>query len=266
MAGPGEIVAKQVIKQIGKKGAKALIKKSGSRVAGQITRKSRSWTKAFAHIAEHFKPSPDKLRHAVFESRFRSQDAIEGLIKRTVSGPSRTPILTKLTVGGEPIGMPAVVIEREFPDVIGRIGDKECRILRIVVDITGRLQTAYPVERFFGAGVIAVGGASAGTASAADIPSPVQETYGDEAEYRESLMDRACEPKNWAEWAIELLLSPTCTALDPQEVISSQDLETRIAEAILRIERETGYTLDPQTRRNVSDDIKRIWMMGGLED
>ncbi len=224
------------------------------------------WQKAFEHISEHFKSVPGKLTHSIFEPKFRNQKAIEQLLKKALGGPSRTPILTKLTIGGEQIGMPAVIIEREFSEVIGRAGGKDCKILRIVVDITGRPQTAYPVEKFMGAGVAAVAAGSAGIASAAEIPTPVQEAYADEAAFRESLIDRACEPKNWAEWVIEILLSPTCSGLDPQEVISSGELEQRIAAVVTRIEKQTGLSLDRQTRRNVSTDVKRIWYMGGADE
>jgi hypothetical protein len=63
-------------------------------------------------------------------------------VKRAVNGPSRAPVITKLTISGEPVGMPAVIIEREFAEVIGHVGGKACKILRIIVDFTGRPQTA----------------------------------------------------------------------------------------------------------------------------
>lgn len=262
MPGPAEAIGKKVVKEIGRKAARLAVKKAGSRFFGHITRNSRAWQKAFAHIAEHFAAVPGKASHAIFEKKFHSVDAIENLLKRALSGPSRSPLLTKLTIDGAPAGKPAVVIEREFGEVIGRIGEKECRILRLVVDFTGRPVTAFPVDKFLGTAALAVGVGSAGSASASEIPSPVQAAYSEEAETRESRIDRACEPRNWAEWVIDFLVSPSCISPDPQELISSAALEERIWHVIYRIEKETGYTLDKETRENIAEDVRRIWGMG----
>jgi len=212
MAGPADTITKKAVKEIGKRAAKLAVRKAGSRFFGHITRKSRVWLKAFEHIAEHFDAVPGKASHAIFEPKFRSMEAIENLLKKALSGPSRHPILTKLTIDGVPAGKPAVVIERQLTEVIGRSGKTECRILRIVVEFTGRPVTAFPVDKFLGAAVLAVGAGTAGTVSASEIPSPVQEAYAEEAETHESLIDRACEPRSSVEWTIELIVSPICSA------------------------------------------------------
>ena len=105
-----------------------------------------------------------------------------------------------------PPGKPAVVIERQFTEVIGRAGKTECRVLRIVVDFTGRPITAFPADKFLGAAVLAVGAGTAGCASASEISFPVQDDYAKEAETYESLVDRACEPTNWVERVIDFLV------------------------------------------------------------
>jgi hypothetical protein len=266
MPGPADAIEKKVIKEIGKKAAKMAVRKAGSRFLGHITRKSRVWIKAFEHIAEHFEPAAGKASHAIFEPKFRSLEAVETLLKKALSGASRQPLLTKLTIDGVPAGKPAVVIERQFTEVIGRAGKTECRILRIVVDFTGRPITAFPADKFLGAAVLAVAAGTAGSASASEIPSPVQDAYAREAETYESLIDRACEPTNWVERVIDFLVDPSCIAPDPEELISNAVLEDRIQQVIDRIEKETGFSLDKETRENIAEDVKRIWGRGDPKD
>jgi hypothetical protein len=266
MPGPADTVAKKAAKEIGKKLTKLAVRKAGSRFLGHIARNSPAWRKAFEHIALHFKAVSGKASHAIFEPKFRSFEAIEELLKKALSGPSRNPVLTKLTIDGVPAGKVAVVIEREFAQVIGKIGAGECRILRIVVDFTGRPITAFPVDKFLGVAVVAVGAAAPGIASASEIPLPVQEAYAKEAEARESLENAACEPRNWLEWAVDLLVSPSCISPDPHELISNAQLEQRILEVITRVGQETGFTLDQETRDNIAKDVRRIWGLGGADD
>ena len=93
----------------------------------------------------------------------------------------------------------------------------------------------------------------------------MQEAYAAEAETRESLIDRACEPRNWAEWVVDLLVSPSCISPDPQELISPGALEKRIQDVISRIEKEAGIALDAETRQNISADVKQICGLGTPE-
>jgi hypothetical protein len=83
--------------------------------------------------------------------------------------------------------------------------------------------------------------------------------YAAEAEARQQRIDSACEPKDWVEWVADFLLSPSCSALDPRELISSSELEARVRAAVRQIEAETGFTLDTDTRQNLREDIRRIW-------
>ncbi|MBV9644038.1 MAG: hypothetical protein JO334_10735 [Verrucomicrobia bacterium] len=53
-----------------------------------------------------------------------------------------------------------------------------------------------------------------------------------------------------------------CIAPDPEELISNAALEDRIQQVIDRIEKETGFSLDKETRENIAEDVKRIWGRG----
>ncbi len=75
-------------------------------------------------------------------------------------------------------------------------------------------------------------------------------------------IDAACERGDWLEWAIDFVFSPSCTALDPHEVISTSALEARADAIIERIERKAAFKLDSETRENIREDVRRIWHRG----
>ena len=260
--GPAKKASEIVIKEIGKRLSKLAAKKAGSRIVGHMTRNSPAWSKAFAHIKSHFKSMPGKASHAVFAKKFRNEAGIKQLIQKAAGNPSRAPVTTKLTVGAENVGRPAVIIEREFSDAIGYIGDDACKILRVVVDYTGRPITAYPVKKFLGAGgaVAAVGVSS--TASAHGPLNVVMEVYAKERAEHQARSEKACDPDSAIEWVIDFLISPSCIAPDPHELISRHELNQRINTAVAEITQTTGVILDTVTQANIRGDIIAIWGMG----
>lgn len=253
-------VARQVEKQIGKKLAKLMAKKAGSRLLGHIARNSRVWKKAFEHIALHFQPLAGKAAHAVFEPKYRNLKAVEELLTKAMTKLGRKPVVTKLTdAAGVPVGTPAVILEKEFAEVIGRKGAVECKILRVVIDFTGRPITAYPVDKFFGGAAIAVAITATGsTAEASEMPDIVKQIYSEEAEEAQKRIDRACG-NSLFDYVLDFLIDPTCTGLDPQEMISDENLGKRIDSAIARVEKELGLKLDDATRGHIHDDIGKLW-------
>lgn len=148
-----------IIKETGEALAKLALKKAGKRLASKLFLKSRAWQKAFVHVAEHFnlKALAQKAVHTVFVDALRSRGALEGFLKETALKPTRK-IISRMTIDGVPAGKPVVVLEREFSQVIGETFAKTqggqierkaaCKILRIIVDFTGRPITAYPVSEF----------------------------------------------------------------------------------------------------------------------
>ena len=134
-----------------------MAKKAGSRILGHIARNSRVWEKALEHIALHFKPMAGKAAHVIFEPKFRNMKAIEELVTKAMTKLGWKPVVTQLTdAAGVAVGKPAVILEKEFAEVIGRKGATECKILRVIVDFTGRPITAYPVDKFFAGATLAV--------------------------------------------------------------------------------------------------------------
>jgi hypothetical protein len=154
--------AKRAAKQVGKRLTQLALKKAASRIIGKMAVGSRFWDKAFKHIAEHFSEQAlaSKAVHAVFASKYRTKAALEALLKQGASKAGRRT-LTQATIAGNPLGRPVVILEREFAEAIGEELTKKvvngaeviervpCKILRIIVDYTGKPVTAYPVKVFF---------------------------------------------------------------------------------------------------------------------
>jgi len=149
-------VAKSVIREIGKRLAALALKKAGSRLAGKMFLNSKAWVKAFEHIVEHFslKAAAGKASHSLFTATLRNKQAVEGLIRQALKSPTKK-FLSRLTIAGHPNGVPCVVIEKEFAQVIGetfeKVGEQfvkkeggDCKFLRVVIDYTGRPITAFP--------------------------------------------------------------------------------------------------------------------------
>ena len=274
MAGPAVKVTQVVVKEIGKRLTKLAAKKAGSRLVGHMTRGSRAWQKAFRHIREHFRVMGNKASHAIFKKKYHSEGAIKQLIQQAVSRPSCAPVTTKLTIGGESIGRPAVILERKFKEAIGTIGDEACHVLRVVVDYTGRPITAYPVKEFLtsagskagskaaaGAGVVLVGGA-VGSANAQSPVDIYAELLAAERAEQQTRSEKICEPDGVVEWIIDFLISPSCIAPEPHQLISVDEVNRRIKALTRTFARRCGTSLDERTKANIRADVIAAWGMG----
>lgn len=264
---PGEAtIVRKVGKEIGKRLTKLASKKAASRLLGKLAVDSKPWRKAFQHIALHFEPMAGKPAHAVYEAAYRSKAGVEELLRRALSSLGRAPVVSKLTIDGVPAGTPCVILEKEFKEVIGKIGDKPCKILRIVVDFTGKPITAFPVEKFLGAGTA---GAVLLTASQsqADVPrvAAVEETYATEEETVQERQEKACDRASGGmifKIIDFLTFDSSCTAVDPQELVSAGEVEARANAAVQTIEARLGFTLDKATQDSIREDVRRIWGFG----
>lgn len=90
--------------------------------------------KVEAHVLEHTREAAGKVVHSLFE-KGTSMDRIVELMRATLRSGAR-PILSVADDGAL-----VFVLEREFPKAIGSKGEKA---LRMVVDLEGRLVTAFP--------------------------------------------------------------------------------------------------------------------------
>lgn len=129
------------------------------------------------HIARHGRRMADRSVHTVF----RNPRHIRELLQKTVS--EATAIARRTTRhGGDDVieeggfkifrqasGAPGkyrTVVERELPDAIGKQGE---HILRVVIDESGRVVTAFPTDKLLTlGGAVAVGAMTARSAEASE--------------------------------------------------------------------------------------------------
>ena len=101
--------------------------------------------------------------------------------------------------------------------------------------------------------------AASSSAEASEMPDVVKKVYSEEAEAAQKRIDRACG-NSLFDYVLDFLIDPTCTGLDPQEMISDQDFDTRIGAAIARrVKRSSGSNSMTKTRRHIHDDIGKLW-------
>src|SRR5919199_1500524 len=82
------------------------------------------------------------------EEQIRSRRALEDLLQRALDDPRRVTRLSRETFEGIPTGKPVAVIEVALEEAIGRTqAGLECRVLRVITDITGRPLTAFPAAQ-----------------------------------------------------------------------------------------------------------------------
>jgi hypothetical protein len=135
------------------------------------------------------------------------------------------------------------VVEKNFGRAIGTSGET---IIRVVLDMSGRVVTAFPVREFLGgaAGVIAVDIFTEKTAEAA-------EQVRAEVEAVEN------QPINWGEVALELVLDVASLGLlastpaneGEDLIVRTNNLVWQAAqETILEVEQETGITLTQEQK------------------
>jgi hypothetical protein len=256
-------ITRRAAKEIGEKLVKLASKKAASRILGKLATNSKAWRKAFEHIAMHFGPIEGKASHAIFEKAFRSKAGVEKLIRTALTSLGRSPVVSKLTIDGVAAGKPCVILEKEFSEVIGKIGDEPCKILRIVVDFTGKPITAFPVKQFLGTGVLGAVLLTSATSSA-DVPrvAAVEEVYTAEQTTADSRLKSANDRGNggWVGEIIDFLtFDSSPTSVDPQEVASTGEVEARANTAVQKIEAKVGFRLDEETEDEVRKDVRRMW-------
>ena len=233
---------------------------------GTSRRNSRDWNKALEHVALHFRPISIELKkkHGVFEPKFRTREAVEALISKALTKLGRKPVVTRLTIDNVPAGKPAVILEKEFTEIIGHEGDHECKILRIIVDFTGRPITACPVGKFYAGAAVAVPYYAASSSDeASELPDPVKKIYAEEADAAQKRFHHECG-NSLFDYVLDFLTGPTCIGLDPQEMITDKDLAKRIGAAIAKVESQVGFKLDCETQQNIRDDICKLWCCADL--
>ena len=262
MSGPQASVLRKVSKEIGRRGMKLMVRKSGSRLLGHLQRNSRVWRKAFEHIKLHFKQVPGKSSHTLFAPKYRTEAAVRELVRKAASKPSHAPVITKQTVAGLPEGTPCVIIDRVFKHAIGTTADGlPAHTLRVVVDFTGKPVTAFPMRaagnKTFKQTATTVAAVLAPSFMLADL----EEAYTAEADARDDREGNLCGPNNLIDWVIEILVSPSCSAEPPSRAFVQQ----RYEDLVKQVEVRRGTPLDGYTKQSIRADIYALWGWGTIE-
>jgi RHS repeat-associated protein len=254
-----KLARKLFSRAFGRKITRLAEKKIRSRAMGYLTRGGRDLKKAMTHIAEHLKPDPNKVRHSVFLTKFTKPDKVIDLMKSAVSKPSRTPMWTRLTdAAGEATGRSVFVIEREFSEYIGKVtvkegGElvtKETKILRMIIDVTGRPITAYPVEAFMKRSAEKI-------ATAAFVTMTASGVFESEAKAYEEAVERHYERQDeWWHWLLPFDVSPM--GYEPSRWMVGSRAE-KAAERIETELKKERISLEKEEVRNIQVDVMRIW-------
>jgi hypothetical protein len=135
-----------------------------------------------------------------------------------------------------------MIFEKAFGRVVGRSGE---RIIRVVVDkATGKVITAFPTHAFKAAMVAAV--TTAAATAAGDADAAILE--------RRAVIAEALEP-GWLEWIADLLIAPSVTARDEDEMVEAQIVEAKIDEAIATAEAGLQRSLEQDERDAIREQV-----------
>jgi hypothetical protein len=204
------------------------IARHGRNIAGRsvhsvfrIPRKIRSYVRRALDDARHL---------AATATRHGPGDVIEGGGVRILTQATRTP------------GKYRTVVERTFSSPIGTRGE---RILRIVIDQSGRLVTAFPVDRFLTVGLTGAA-ASVFTSQTAEAAERVRSRIEAEQE-----RERAVDPVTWL---IDLLVAPSVANEGEQLWLDLRDIMAdTVRSVIAEIEEAEQMTLGPEQREAIED-------------
>jgi hypothetical protein len=244
-------LGKRLVRSAGVRGSQLLYKSAARRALRRL--ESFGIDKAVAvHIADHFRMIPWKVEHGVFEAALRNTKAVTALVRETLKKGASAPILSKTDSGAL-----AWVFEAELGRTIGTSVSKQALSkLRVVVDLKGRLITAFPILNF--TTTVTLRGLSGirVTLKSALVVLAVQGAYESEAEAAIESRRRFDEENEASWWEYLIPWGPSSTIgfeVTPSLVDSRS---TQLAEELEAI---MGEPLTPEVRRELREDVRGIW-------
>jgi len=178
------------------------IDKIGKMALKRLARRSRE--SISKHVAEHLMHKAGKLPHGVFLGP-RIKPLVRAAIEKAVQvGKRRGPLGAQVIEeggiritrqGSRQLGRSRILIEQRLAKPIGDAGES---VLRVVLDHTGKIITAFPADRFLGLGVGAVA-LDMITSSTAEAAEGVAASI-DRQVALENASARAGDDDSWWEW------------------------------------------------------------------
>lgn len=209
-----------------------------------------------AHILEHTREIIGKPTHTLFSEGTNITEIVD-LVRTTIRSGAR-PILSVSDNGAL-----AFVFEKEFPKVIGRLKEKT---LRVVVDLEGRIVTAFPVAFEKKLVPLSIRGISV-SASVAPVFF-LNALAEEESALAEKDTERrsAAQSDTWTERVLEFigpygLLESSPIAMDP----NFRAIRERTAAALDEARASFGRELTPPEQAMIRRCVYNVWADAALQ-
>jgi RHS repeat-associated protein len=241
-------LVRRFFREWGEKEARRLIERGGEIAAARLA-KSGIVPDIAKHIADHFKEIPGKVVNSVFSKEYRKTEKIAGLIKDTLTKAGRSPVLSRAENGAQ-----VWVFEKELGKTIGKKGDEALTKLRVVVDMEGRLVTAFPVDNFIETVAMRGFRVSAKLATALVLMDTIYEGEAHAATEAKRKFDEWNDKTEWYEWLLPFDISRL--GYEPD----FHNIRDRATKAIEKIESETSASLSAEEKQQIRRDVQDIWL------
>jgi hypothetical protein len=209
------------------------------------------------HIGKHARRIAGKAIHSIFKNPKKIKSMLERTVKEATELAARhaskpaTEMLEEgaIRIARQTTGTPGKfrwIVQKTFPDAIGTAGE---RVLRIVIDQSGRIVSAFPADRLLaiGIGVGALGGFDARTAAAGERTRD----YAARDAAKEDVV-------SWGEFVpiIGDLWGGELNAGEDEELRRERELSAEIASTIAAIEDEETRCLTAEEKQVVEDAFR----------
>jgi hypothetical protein len=206
--------------------------------------------KVEAHILEHTRAIVGKPTHSLFE-KGTTIGRITALVRDTMRSGAR-PILSVSENGAL-----AFVFEKEFPNAIGAKGEKA---LRVVVDLEGRMVTAFPLAAEKKLATAMVRGVTV-AASIAPLVfiSSLAETEAEVATNDAERRSSKAQESTWYEKVLELvpygIFESSAIAIEP----NFSAIRSRTQSALDEARASLGRELTPSEQEAIRRCLYEVW-------
>ena len=213
------------------------------------------------HIARHGRMIAGRAIHSVFKSPKKIKQMLELTVKEAAElagRNARAPAEQVLEEGGlriarQTTGTPGKfrwMIQREFKEPIGTRGE---RILRVILDQSGRVVTAFPAERMAALG-LSVGGAALLQSRSAEAAEQLRT----DAEQRAKVAEEKESELQWEEFIPFIGDIYGGSAGEGEDEILRQQryIQVVIDDVISEVEHHEKKTLGPEQRKNIEELIR----------
>jgi hypothetical protein len=243
-------LAKRLMRSGGMRGSRLLARSAARRALRRLETFGID-TKVARHIAEHFTMIPEKVAHSLFDASLRNTKAVTGLVTETLKKGAAAPILSKTETGAL-----AWVFEADLGRRIGSAGTEALSKLRVVVDLKGRLITAFPIKSFTTTvAVRGLGGIRVTLQSALTIAA-IQGVYEREAEAAVEARRRFDKENEPSWWEYLMPWGPSSTI---GFEASPRTIRDRTAGMAAELEQILGEPLSSEARDQLENDVSDMW-------